>query len=133
MAEVATDPQDDVDIAADVTTVLAWEATDGEFPGVDSVLALVERFTVHGRRLADELEIACKKLPETENARIGADATLSEAPRRLYLRPPAATKSAAGHRAQNIARLVHSLLEARGKVADEFARLSMLASTEGTP
>jgi hypothetical protein len=82
---------------------------------------MVEQFTDYGRIAADDLRTLCLSIPADSDTRRSAQATLNEASRRLYLSPPNATRQAAAHRAQNIARLVQGLLRATGQVREEQA------------
>lgn len=129
MADVTPGPPD---VMADVESVLAWDTIDGKLPSASEMLDLIERFTVHGQCVAAELQAARKKLPQTSEARISADAALSEASGRLNTQPRSAMTSPARRRAQNLARLLQALHRASSKVADETARLAVLNPTKGT-
>lgn len=119
MASLTSAVPDKVQVLANVETVLAWNLTNSPgFPAADVALGMVEQLTVYGRIIADDLRTQCLNIPADSVAGRSAQATLSEASRRLHLPPPASTPQAAGHRAQNIARLVQGLLRAVGEVGE---------------
>ncbi|WP_243088613.1 DUF6415 family natural product biosynthesis protein [Streptomyces sp. 891-h] len=109
--------------------VLAWNLEGPAPPPVDVALSLARQFTEYGRIVADDLRAQCQLLPGDSYAVRCAGVTLGEASRRLQLALPDRTPQAAGHRAQNIARLLKALLRAVGEVGEGQARTADISST----
>ncbi|WP_371792281.1 DUF6415 family natural product biosynthesis protein [Streptomyces sp. NBC_01471] len=119
-----------------VDTVLGWDLDGPSLPEPEIALGMVEHLTDFGRIAADALCTLCLSIPANSAAGQRAQATLSEASRRLYMPPPHVTRRAAAHRAQNLARLYRALVRATAQV-EEQARTAFHASqdatTEGNP
>ncbi|MBT2405589.1 hypothetical protein J7I97_05340 [Streptomyces sp. ISL-87] len=113
---------DKVEVLSNVDKALAWDLAGPDLPAVDVALDMVEQFTEKGRIVADGLRTLVLSIPVDSDAGISAQATLNEASRRLYLSPPSGTPRTAGHRAQNLARLVQGLYRAVERVTEEQAR-----------
>ncbi|WP_326682028.1 DUF6415 family natural product biosynthesis protein [Streptomyces sp. NBC_01237] len=119
MASLTDSVPDKVEVLAIVETALAWDLSGSDLPPADVTLGMVEQLTTYGRVVAIALRTMCLSLPAESEARLGAQATLSEAGRRLYLPPPEGTRPAAARRARNVARLVQGLLRATHQVSAE--------------
>ncbi|MFG2141860.1 DUF6415 family natural product biosynthesis protein [Streptomyces sp. NPDC048650] len=134
MAALTPTVPDKVEIRALAKTALAWKLDTSGLPTVEDALSITERFTGYGRTIANDLCIQCLSLPADSGAARSAQVTLGEASRRLYLDPLAGTASpwAAAHRAQNLARLVTSLLRAAGAVSEELVRITRQQSQGAT-
>lgn len=109
---------DKVEILALVEEALAWDLDGSVLPVADVALDMAERFSPYGRIVAEDLRAQCLTIPADSDARVGVQATLSEAARRLNLKPLARAvgRRSAAQRAQNLARLVQALLRATGDV-----------------
>ncbi|MFF8387760.1 DUF6415 family natural product biosynthesis protein [Streptomyces kanasensis] len=96
-------------------TVLAWRLTGG-LPDADTAAQAVEQLKAHGLVLEEELRTARSSLAPRSPLWSRTGATLSEAGGRL--RAPLSARSVGGIvvRAQNLARLVHALLNALDQV-----------------
>ncbi|MGC5042473.1 DUF6415 family natural product biosynthesis protein [Streptomyces albidoflavus] len=133
MAPLTSAVPDKIEILAAIETVLTWDLDGPDRPAVNVALGFVQEFTAYGRIVADDLRTQCLSIPANSQAGRGTQAILSEAARRLHLSPPARTPQGAGHRAQNIARLVKGLLRAMGEVGEEQARARRRhTTTKGT-
>lgn len=108
---------DKVEILSLVETALSWDLDSTALPPVEDALDMTKQFTDYGRVIADDLT-RILSIAGDSHARLGAQATLSEAGRRLNLKPLArsAAPRSAAHRAQNLARLVQGLLRATHQV-----------------
>ncbi|MFE4610859.1 DUF6415 family natural product biosynthesis protein [Streptomyces niveus] len=101
-----------------IEKALSWDLSGPELPVAEAALDMAERFTPFGRNTAEDLRALCLSIPADSHAHVGAQATLTEAARRLNLKPLARTtgQRSAAQRAQNLARLVQALLRATGDV-----------------
>ncbi|MFD4114547.1 DUF6415 family natural product biosynthesis protein [Streptomyces niveus] len=101
-----------------IEKALSWDLRGPELPVAEAALDMAERFTPFGRITAEDLRALCLSIPADSHAHVGAQATLTEAARRLNLKPLARTagQRSAAQRAQNLARLVQALLRATGDV-----------------
>ncbi|MGX1851106.1 DUF6415 family natural product biosynthesis protein [Streptomyces sp. NPDC055299] len=126
-----TTVHDDAEVLALVETALSWDAS-ANLPAVEDALSMAKEFTSYGQSLVDGLRTQCLNLVANSDVAVIAHATLGEASRRLALRPLARSASprSAAQRAQNLARLVQSLLRAVGQVSE--ARALMTRSQQGT-
>nr|WP_203598965.1 DUF6415 family natural product biosynthesis protein [Streptomyces sp. SID10853] len=119
-----------------IDAVLGWDLNGPGLPEPEIALGMVEDLTAYGRIAAGTLCTLCLSIPAHSAAGHGAQATLSEASRRLYLPPPHVTRRAVAHRAQNLARLCRALFRATAQV-EEQARIarhtSQHVAQEGTP
>ncbi|MFI0742775.1 DUF6415 family natural product biosynthesis protein [Streptomyces sp. NPDC021100] len=122
MAPLNADAMGQADVSAHVAMVLAWDLNGPDPPLGDVTLRAVEQLTAYRRIIAEDLNAQCRGIPADCGASLSAQAILGEASRRLHLPPPYRTPRAAGHRAQNIARLVDALLRAVEEVSAERAR-----------
>ncbi|MFE6737535.1 DUF6082 family protein [Streptomyces tubercidicus] len=116
---------DDAEVLALVETALSWDVHGADLPAVADALSMAQEFTSYGRIIVDELRTQCLNIVADSDVAARAAATLGEASRRLYLRPLAgsAAPRSAAQRAQNLARLVQSLLRAVEQVNEEFLTL----------
>ena len=105
---------DKAEILALVDQALSWDLNAPHLPAAEAALDMAERFTPFGRIVAEELRTQCLSIPTDSHAGRLAQATLTEAARRLNLKPLARTagRRSAAHRAQNLACLVQALLQA---------------------
>lgn len=105
---------DKVEVLALVDEALAWNLDGPDLPVAAAALEMAERFTPYGRIVAEDLRAQCLTIPADSDTRVGAQATLDEAARRLSMKPLARTagQRPAAHRAQNLARIVQALLRA---------------------
>ncbi|MEE1797521.1 DUF6415 family natural product biosynthesis protein [Streptomyces sp. JV176] len=122
MAALTAGVPDKVEILALVESALAWDLNGGILPTGNDALRMAEQFADYGRIVADDLRTLVLSIPADSDVAIRAQATLSEASRRLPLPPPPDTPRAAGRRAQNLARLVQGLCRAAGRITEEQAR-----------
>jgi DNA-binding CsgD family transcriptional regulator len=122
MAALTPAVPDKVEIVLLAEAATSWDLNGQSLPDLDDALALVEQFTDYGRIVADDLRTLCLSIPADSSVGVSAQATLSEASRRLYLPPPSATQQPAARRAQNLARLVQALVRATGEVSEVQAR-----------
>lgn len=115
---------DKVEILSLVERALSWDLDRVQLPPVEVTLKLADDFTAYGRVVADDLSALVAALPADSKVGRSARATLSEAARRLTLKPlaPSAAPRSAAQRSQNLARLVQALNRAIGLVGDEQAR-----------
>lgn len=122
---------DKVEILSLVETALSWDLDRVRLPPVEVTLKLAADFTAYGRVVADDLSALVATLPADSQVGRSARATLSEADRRLTLKPlaPSAAPRSAAQRSQNVARLVQALNRAVGLVGEEQLRLR----PRGTP
>ena len=122
MAALTPAVPDKAEILPLVETTLACDLKGPRLPSVVVALNMVEKFTEFGRAAADDLRTGCLSIPADSEAGIGAQATLGQAARLLYLSPPHASQELAAHRAQNLAHLVHRLVETAEEVRQEQER-----------
>ncbi|WP_405591928.1 hypothetical protein [Streptomyces sp. NBC_01092] len=119
-----------------VETALAWDLKGPRLPSVIVALGMVETLTEFGRAVAEDLRAGCLNIPADSEAGTGAQATLGQAAGRLYLSPPHASQKLVAHRAQNLAHLIHRLVEATEEVRQEQERAACRnpqhAATKGT-
>ncbi|MFI9078771.1 hypothetical protein ACIGW8_20225 [Streptomyces sioyaensis] len=129
MAALTTKSLDADEILALVETALSWDVHGAGLPAVEDALSMAKEFTIYGRGIVEDLRTQCLDILADEVA-VRAQATLGEASRRLYLRPLAGSASprSAAQRAQNLARLVQSLLRA----VEQVDRAQALITTKGT-
>ncbi|MET7716309.1 hypothetical protein [Streptomyces sp. NPDC005407] len=115
---------DKVEILALVEAAVPWDLSGPDLPTVQVSLDMAEQFTHYGRIVADDLRTQCLGIPADSAVGRSAQATLSEAARRLNLKPLARTagQRSAARRAQNLARLVQALNRAIDRVIEEQAR-----------
>ncbi|MFH8466020.1 DUF6415 family natural product biosynthesis protein [Streptomyces sp. NPDC017991] len=115
---------DKVEVLALVEAALSWDIDGPALPAVKDALSLARQFTDYGRIVAADLESQLRSLPADSDLCISAQATLSEASRRLPLKPlvQSASRRSAAHRAQNLARLAQALNRTIGEVGREQAR-----------
>lgn len=114
---------DKVDVLADVHAVLAWDLDGSELPSIDAAMALTERFRDYSWILVEDLRTQRLGVPADSEAGISAQAVIVEAVGRLAASlPNPLTAQSASRRAQNIARLLKSLLRATGLVGEELCR-----------
>lgn len=116
MTSLAPVVPDKAEILTLVETALSWDMNRG-LPKGDISLELVKEFTAYGRVLEGDLATVCRRLPADSELRCGAQATLSEAARRLYMPPPGSSECGAAHRARNLTRLIQALLRSTGSAA----------------
>ncbi|MGA5266258.1 DUF6415 family natural product biosynthesis protein [Streptomyces lydicamycinicus] len=126
---------DDAEVLALVATALSWDVHGTDLPAVEDALSMAKEFTSYGRIILDDLRTQCLNLVADSDIAAIAHATLGEASRRLYLRPLAGSTSprSAAQRAQNLARLVQSLLRAVGQVSEARALITRQQSAHTTP
>lgn len=124
MAALTPAVPDEVEVLLLVEAALAWDQDSSDLPAVEDTLGMAEQFTHYGRIAADKLRTQCLSIPADSDAGCGAQATLSEAARRLNLKPlaPSAAPRSAAHRARNLARLVKALNRAMDQVSEEQAQ-----------
>ncbi|WP_371792989.1 DUF6415 family natural product biosynthesis protein [Streptomyces sp. NBC_01471] len=109
---------DKVQILALVKTSLCWNLNSSDdLPALAVSLDVLEQCTSYGQALEGDLRERCDGLPVQSAAYRRAQETLGEAGRRLHGPAPARTAFAAARRAQNVARLVQTLLRVTGSAA----------------
>lgn len=111
---------DKIEILALVGRALSWDPASADFPPADEALELAREFTAYGRIVANDLSVAIAGMPSDSPDVHRAQATLSEASRRLGLTPlgPTVASRMAAQRAQNLARLVQALNRAVGHIGE---------------
>ncbi|MGW2917698.1 DUF6415 family natural product biosynthesis protein [Streptomyces angustmyceticus] len=121
----------DAEVLALVETALSWDLHSADLPAVKDSLSMAQKFTGYGRAVVDQLRTQCLNIVADSDVAARATATLGEASRRLRLRPLAVSASprSAAQRAQNLARLVQSLLRAVEQVNE--ARALITRSQQG--
>ncbi|MER5971665.1 LuxR C-terminal-related transcriptional regulator [Streptomyces sp. NPDC002055] len=126
---------DKIEIQATIDRVLAWGVTDG-LPATDVALNITAQLAGYGRVVHTDLCRLCRDVPpdSAPDASVRARAALGEGTRRLNLAPlPSTVKPhVAAQRAQNIARLVQSLLSAVGALSQAQARIPRQPSSQQT-
>ncbi|MDP5315341.1 DUF6415 family natural product biosynthesis protein [Streptomyces poriferorum] len=117
---------DKVEVLALVGRALSWDPTSAEFPPTDEALELARVFTSYGRIVANDLSAVLAGVPADSPDVRCAQATLSEAGRRLGLMPlgPTVAPRVAAQRAQNLARLVQALNRSVGQIGEARVRPS---------
>ncbi|WP_406220881.1 DUF6415 family natural product biosynthesis protein [Streptomyces decoyicus] len=122
------------EVLALVETALSWDLYGTDLPAVEDALSMAKEFTAHGRIIVEDLRTGCLDILADSDVAASAQATLGEAGRRLYLRPLAGSASpqSAAHRAQNLARLVESLIRALGQVHEARALITRQQSAHTT-
>ncbi|WP_432097652.1 LuxR C-terminal-related transcriptional regulator [Streptomyces sp. bgisy100] len=117
---------DKIEIQATIDRVLAWGVTAG-LPATGVALNTTVQLAAYGRVIHTDLCRLCRDVPPDSafGPSAGARATLGEGARRLNLPPLPSTVEphVATQRAQNIARLVRSLLRAVGELSQAQARI----------
>ncbi|GAA3082902.1 hypothetical protein ACFQ0X_22155 [Streptomyces rectiviolaceus] len=115
---------DKVEILALVERALSWDLDNSALPPVEDALELAKWFTAYGRIVAADLDVLLSDIPTDSHVGGGAQATLSEAGRRLTLKPlaPTAAPRSAARRTQNLARLIQALNRAVGRIGEEQVR-----------
>ncbi|MFF8789203.1 DUF6415 family natural product biosynthesis protein [Streptomyces sp. NPDC015125] len=126
MAALTTKALGTDEVLALVETALSWDLHGAGLPAVEDALSMAEEFTRYGRGIVEDLRTQCLDILADSEAAARAQATLGEASRRLYLQPLAGSASprSAAQRAQNLARLVQSLLRAIELVAQAQALIT---------
>ncbi|MFJ6433345.1 DUF6415 family natural product biosynthesis protein [Streptomyces sp. NPDC091416] len=109
-----------VEVLALVGKALSWDPTSADVPPTDEALELARVFTAYGRIVANDLSAVLAGMPSDSPDVRCAQATLSEAGRRLGLMPlgPTVAPRTAVQRAQNLARLVHALNRSVGQISE---------------
>ncbi|MFI9052407.1 DUF6415 family natural product biosynthesis protein [Streptomyces sp. NPDC053427] len=130
MAALTTKALDTDEILALVKTALSWDVHGAGLPAVEDALSMAQELTSYGRGIVEDLRTQCLDILADSEVAVRAQATLGEASRRLYLRPleGSASPRSAAQRAQNLARLVQSLLRAVVQVD----QAQTLITTKGT-
>ncbi|WP_432141134.1 DUF6415 family natural product biosynthesis protein [Streptomyces sp. bgisy084] len=120
----------EAEVRALVETALSWDVHGAGLPAVEDALSTAQAFTSYGRILIDDLRTQCLALADSDVA-TRAQATLGEASRRLHLLPlpTSASPRSAAQRAQNLARLLRSLLRTVEQVHE--ARVLIMRSQQG--
>ncbi|WP_158711267.1 DUF6415 family natural product biosynthesis protein [Streptomyces sp. NRRL S-1824] len=120
---------DKVEVLALVGRALSWDPASAVFPPADEALELARAFTAYGRIVANDLSAVIAGVPSDSPDVRRAQATLSEAGRRLGLMPlgPTVAPRMAAQRAQNLARLVQALNRAVGQIGEAQIHPSLKA------
>lgn len=122
---------DKIEVLALVGRALSWDPASADFPPADEALELAGVFTAYGRIVANDLSVAIAGMPSDSPDVRRAQATLSEASRRLGLMPlgPTVAPRMAAQRAQNLARLVQALNRAVGHIGE--AQIHPILESDG--